>query len=69
MNGARMEHKVIDVRATGVLPGVVAEQIEHILNVASSEGWKLQMIQPIVYNSSTTGYVLLIFERPMAPTA
>jgi hypothetical protein len=56
-------HRVVDVRATGVMPGEVAAQVQLELDEASSEGWELQLIQPIIYNSSTTGYLLLIFSR------
>ena len=57
------EHRVVDVRATGVMPGEVAAQVQVELDHASAEGWELQLIQPIIYNSSTTGYLLLIFSR------
>ena len=57
------EHFVVDVRATGVMPGEVAAQIQAELDSAAKEGWELQLIQPIIYNSSTTGYLLLIFSR------
>ena len=52
------EHLVVDVRATGVMPGEVAAQVQVELD---SGGVELQLIQPIIYNSSTTGYLLLIF--------
>ena len=57
------EHLVVDVRATGVMPGEVAAQVQVELDSASEEGWELQLIQPIIYNSSTTVYLLLIFSR------
>ena len=57
------EHLVVDVRATGVMPGEVAAQVQAELDSASTDGWELQLIQPIIYNSSTTGYLLLIFSR------
>ena len=63
------EHKVVDVRATGVMPGEVAAQVASELDVASADGWVLQMIQPIIYNSSTTGYLLLVFARDPAGEA
>lgn len=56
-------HKVVEVRATGLNPGAVAENLEKVLNEHEAEGWKRTSIQPIVYNSSTTGYLLIIFER------
>jgi len=58
------EHKVVAVRATGVMPDAVGADIEKVLNSLAGDGWSLQMIQPVVYNSSTTGYFLLIFQRP-----
>jgi hypothetical protein len=61
-----IEHKVIDIRATGVMPGVVGEEIQSALNDASKDGWQLQVIQPVIYNSATTGYLLLILQREVA---
>jgi hypothetical protein len=57
------EHRVVDVRATGVMPHEVAAQVELELNQAAVDGWELERIQPVIYNSSTTGYLLLIFGR------
>ncbi len=57
------EHRVVDVRATGVMPHEVAAQVELELNQAAADGWELERIQPVIYNSSTTGYLLLIFGR------
>lgn len=59
------EHKVVDVRATGVMPDSVASAIAEHLNVASRDGWELFQIQPVIFNSSTTGYFLLILRRPI----
>lgn len=58
-----VEHKVIDVRATGVMPGAVAQEVEKQLTAAAADGWELQLIQPVIYNSATTGYLLLILRR------
>lgn len=58
------EHRVIAVRATGLMPDAVAEEVEQQLNKAGGDRWELHMIQPVIYNSSTTGYFLLIFRRP-----
>lgn len=66
MGSMPREHNVVEVRATGVMPGEVATSIAGELDRASADGWELQMIQPIIYNSSTTGYLLLIFSRPRA---
>jgi uncharacterized protein DUF4177 len=59
-----IEHKVVEIRATGLMPGVVAEEMERELNGAGKDGWSLRTVQPVIYNSATTGYFLLIFERP-----
>jgi hypothetical protein len=59
-----MDHKVVAVRATGVMPTAVAAEVEAELNAAGEDGWELQMIQPVIYNSSSTGYLLLILRRP-----
>lgn len=59
-----IEHKVVDIRATGVTPEAVAERMESALNEAGKDGWSLRTVQPVIYNSATTGYFLLIFERP-----
>ena len=58
-----VEYKVVDVRATGVMPAVVGEQVQTVLNEVSADGWQLHMIQPVIYNSATTGYLLLILSR------
>jgi hypothetical protein len=59
------EHKVVAVRATGVAPESVADTIEKELASVAPDRWELQMIQPVIYNSSTTGYLLLILRRPV----
>jgi hypothetical protein len=59
------EHKVTAVRATGLMPDAVAGEVGQQLTKAGADGWELQMIQPVIYNSSTTGYFLLIFRRPL----
>lgn len=64
-----LEHKVVGVRATGVMPDTVAEHVERQLTAAASQGWELQMIQPVIYNSATTGYLLLVFKREAGPAA
>lgn len=64
-----IEHKVVDLRATGVMPGAVAEEMAQVLNECASEGWALQMIQPVIYNSATTGYFLLVFQREVPDSA
>lgn len=56
-------HHVVEVRATGVTPEAVAARMQEILDEHDRNGWTLRQIQPIIYNSSTTGYLLLIFDR------
>ncbi|MGH2642206.1 MAG: hypothetical protein ACRDGO_10965 [Actinomycetota bacterium] len=68
-SGPAREHKVVDVRATGVMPHEVAAQVERELNQAATAGWELERIQPVIYNSSTTGYLLLIFGRVATDSA
>jgi hypothetical protein len=57
------EHSVVAVRATGLTPTVVAADVQEQLQAADKEGWQLEMIQPVIYNSATTGYLLLILKR------
>jgi hypothetical protein len=57
------EHSVVAVRATGLTPSVVAADVQEQLQAADKEGWQLEMIQPVIYNSATTGYLLLILKR------
>lgn len=56
-------HHVVPLRSTGRTPEAVAEDCEKIMNEKEVEGWALKQIQPIIYNSSTTGYLLLMFIR------
>ncbi|MBN9128847.1 DUF4177 domain-containing protein [Paenarthrobacter ureafaciens] len=57
------EHHVVEVRATGYTPESVATKVQEELDKHDAEGWSLENIQPIIYNSSTTGYLLLVFAR------
>lgn len=58
-----VEHQVIEVRATGRTPEIVRGDVQTILTSQEREGWELVQVQPIIYNSSTTGYLLLFFNR------
>ncbi|MEW2544495.1 hypothetical protein AB0910_01735 [Streptomyces sp. NPDC047002] len=58
-----MIYKIVTVRATGRTPEAVSEQVETELNTALAQGWAFDRIQPIIYNSSTTGYLLLMLNR------
>jgi hypothetical protein len=57
------EHHVVEVRATGYTPEHVAEEMQRVLDEHDDQGWSLESIQPIIYNSSTTGYLILVFAR------
>lgn len=57
------EYRIRELRATGRTPEAVSIDLEAILNEESADGWALDRIQPIIYNSSTTGYLLAIFTR------
>lgn len=60
-------HEVVEVRATGRTPDAVADELQKVLNERDQTGWDLTTVQPIIYNSSTTGYLLLFFaERETA---
>jgi hypothetical protein len=41
----------------------VTESIQEILSKRQEEDWELHTVQPVIYNSSTTGYFLLFFRR------
>jgi hypothetical protein len=58
-----MTYKVVTIRATGRTPEAVAEELESELNMAVADSWEFDRIQPIIYNSSTTGYLLLVLRR------
>jgi hypothetical protein len=58
-----LEYKVVDVRATGRAPEAVGADLERALNEASAQGWTYRDTRPIIYNSSTTGYFLILLDR------
>lgn len=58
-----IEQQVVEVRATSRTPETVTDEIQNILTVRGKDGWALFHVQPIIYNSSTTGYLLLFFQR------
>lgn len=55
--------EVVEVRATGRTPEAVAADVRVILETRNSDGFHLVQTQPIIYNSSTTGYLLLFFRK------
>ncbi|WP_426243448.1 hypothetical protein [Nocardioides sp. LHG3406-4] len=57
------EYEVQEVRATGRTPEAVTDELNVIVKERGGAGWRVLQIQPIIYNSSTTGYLLLFFER------
>jgi hypothetical protein len=57
------EHQVVEVRVTGRTPETVAQDIQRLLTEREGADWELQTVQPVIYNSSTTGYFLLFFRR------
>jgi hypothetical protein len=57
------QHKVVEVRATGRLPEVVTKDVQTELDLHQGDGWELITVQPVIYNSSTTGYLLLFFRK------
>lgn len=57
------EFNVVEVRATGRTPEAVTEEIQAVLDERSAASWDLTNVQPIIYNSSTTGYLILFFRR------
>jgi hypothetical protein len=61
--------QVITIKVVGRHPDAVADDVEESLNAAAADGWRLRTLQPITYNSSTTGYLLLIVERTGAGKA
>lgn len=63
MAGTAHEYKVVSVRTAGEAPEQVARLAERMLNEFEVDGWVLDTVQPVVYNSSTTGYLLLILQR------
>ena len=56
-------HAVVEVRATGRTPETVTAEIQKVLDERSADGWELTNVQPIIYNSSTTGYLILFFRQ------
>lgn len=58
---------VVEVRATGRTPEAVSAEIQSLLAARNAGGWRLTQVQPIIYNSSTTGYLLLFFARGGRP--
>jgi hypothetical protein len=51
------------VLTAGRTPEIVARDVEQELRKAEVDGMELIDIQPVIYNASTTGYLLLILSR------
>ena len=60
-------YNVVAIRTTGVHPEAVAEMLEAELSSRGNGG--SSRVEPIVYNSSTTGYLLLVFVAESAEHA
>ena len=54
---------MIEIRATGRQPEMVAADIQSELESFEADGYELTTVQPVIFNSSTTGYFLLFFKR------
>lgn len=61
--------EVTEVRATGRTPEAVTAEIREILKARADANWELCHVQPIIYNSSTTGYLLLFFKQSVPAAA
>jgi hypothetical protein len=61
--------EVTEVRATGRTPEAVTAEIQEILSTRADGNWELFHVQPIIYNSSTTGYLLLFFKQSAPASA
>lgn len=57
------DHLVITVKAVGRAPEAVADEAQRRLSEVEADGWELRAVQPVVYNSSTTGYLLMFLGR------
>jgi hypothetical protein len=55
--------EAVEVRALGRTPEAVTGEIGNILKKRPTDAWDLQHVQPIMCNSSRTGYLALDFRR------
>lgn len=62
--GRRYEHRVVAVRATGRVPAEVAADIEAELPGPGAD-WEWVASEPIIFNSSASGYLLFFLRRPV----
>ena len=62
--GHRYEHRVIAVRATGRVPADVVADIETELP-GHEAGWEWVASEPVIFNSSASGYLLFFLRRPV----
>jgi len=60
---ATLEYRTREIRATGRTPEAVSVELAQLLNEEAESGWALDRIQPIIYNSSTTGYLIVVLTR------
>jgi hypothetical protein len=57
------ELEAVEVRAFGRTPEAVTGEIGNIVKKRPTDAWDLQHAQPIICNSSRTGYLVLFFRR------
>ena len=58
-----VEYQVRSVRSTGRRPDAVAASVAAIAIEVTTDGWELVDMQPLIYNGSASGYLLLAYER------
>jgi hypothetical protein len=66
--GRSYEHRVVAVRATGRAPADVVADIESELP-GHEAGWEWVASEPLVFNSSASGYLLFFLRRPVGPSS
>lgn len=61
--GRRYEHRVVTVRATGRVPAEVVADLETEFPTHET-GWEWITSEPLIFNSSASGYLLFFLRRP-----
>lgn len=59
------EYETVEVCATGGTPEAVTAEISEIPKKHFGESWDQHRVQPVIYKSPTTGYLILYFRREM----
>lgn len=57
------QHRVVTVRATGYVMDDAVAELNKVLVEESRTGWRLHSMQPIIFNSASTGYLLLFLTK------